>query len=95
MTNTLTIDAIRAERRHATCGQVSDMISTGELRRSLGLSKTAFAGLLNITRQTVVSYEIGATLPVVSVIKAASDYFNITLSFKRDVPKPGVFGWTN
>ncbi|EED6909392.1 helix-turn-helix transcriptional regulator [Salmonella enterica subsp. enterica] len=91
MTNTLTIDAIRAERRHATCGQVSDMISTGELRRSLGLSKTAFAGLLNITRQTVVSYEIGATLPVVSVIKAASDYFNITLSFRRDGPKPGVF----
>lgn len=91
MTNTLTIDAIRAERRHATCGQVSDLISTGELRRSLGLSKTAFAGLLNITRQTVVSYEIGATLPVVSVIKAASEYFNITLGFKRDVPKPGVF----
>ncbi|ECK8239517.1 helix-turn-helix transcriptional regulator [Salmonella enterica subsp. enterica] len=91
MTNTLTIDAIRAERRHATCGQVSDLISTGELRRSLGLSKTAFAGLLNITRQTVVSYEIGATLPVFSVIKAASECFNITLGFKRDEPKPGVF----
>ncbi|EGF8152506.1 helix-turn-helix transcriptional regulator [Salmonella enterica subsp. enterica serovar Enteritidis] len=91
MNNMLTIDAIRAERRHATCGQVSDLISTGELRRSLGLSKTAFSGLLNIARQTVISYETGVTMPASPVIKAVSEYFNITLGLQRDAPKQGVF----
>ncbi|ECJ3935985.1 XRE family transcriptional regulator [Salmonella enterica subsp. salamae] len=79
MTNTVTIDAIRAELRHATPGQVSDLITSGELRNALSLSKTAFAARLNITRQTVIAYERGATMPAGFVILNASKILDVSL----------------
>lgn len=80
MNNALSVDAIRAEGRQATCGHLSDLVSSGALRGSLGLSKTAFAGLLDIKRQTILAYESGVTLPALSVVLSVADIFNIAIS---------------
>lgn len=79
MNNETSIESIRAQARRATCGQLSDMLSSGELRESLAMSKTKFAELLAIKRQTIMSYESGVSIPPISIVKKLSEILNVTM----------------
>ena len=59
-----------------------------EIRKSANITQLQLAKALNISQQNICRYETGQNEPDIETLKKIADYFDVSLDFLCDRPRP-------